>query len=67
MAREMNCPECGGHGIVYYDCNVCNGTGEGIREGTTCQICHGRGGGYLYCHICGGSGYVPEEKIEEEV
>lgn len=36
---EVSCEE----DDVLSICQACNGSGEGMNEGTTCRACHGRG------------------------
>ena len=35
------CEICGGEGVV--GCSACQGSGEGMHEGTTCRTCKGEG------------------------
>ena len=35
------------HDDCGYTCNNCNGSGEGMADGTTCYMCKGRG--HIHC------------------
>ena len=40
---DPNCKTCDGEGCVDYICNSCNGSGEGMYDGSTCHACRGNG------------------------
>ncbi len=42
--RQCACSECDGTGQVEdLICPQCNGSGEGMHDGTVCSFCHGTG------------------------
>jgi len=43
------CDECNDTGVIEERCTMCNGTGEGMFDGSTCNICHGKSVEYLKC------------------
>lgn len=58
---EHSCGECE-DGIYDGLCSVCNGSGEGQYDGSTCHSCHGKGTQKEYCD-CGRG----QERLEKEV
>ena len=55
------CDKCDGDGYIEYICPFCNGSGEGLRDGTGCGHCK-RNDGVIRekCDVCDGSGVVEE-------
>ena len=51
-----DCPVCNGEGQIEEHCNQCDGSGEGLHDGTTCRTCGGDGGMHERCESCGGNG-----------
>ena len=49
---EDNCPYCNEYGVVEETCGACNGSGEGMYDGSICWVCHGTGVEKDYCD-CG--------------
>lgn len=37
------------NGIIDDLCGACNGSGEGMYDGSTCPVCKGSGSGFSYC------------------
>jgi len=52
------CPECEGGGMSLYICLSCNGSGEGMADGTKCLTCNGKGEIPSECETCDGLGLV---------
>lgn len=48
MKYKMKCNLCE-NGIISGICAVCNGSGEGRFERTTCYACKGSGEQWAYC------------------
>ena len=60
MNGEMKCPDCE-NGYVDRTCGFCNGSGEGMADGSVCQFC--KGGSYKeQCERCDGTGELDEEQ-----
>lgn len=57
---KKECPECES-GMVEAHCGHCNGSGEGMYDGSRCRICKGSGDAAYECEKCGGSGEVEIE------
>ena len=57
MEKEIECPECEGKGFIEDTCGNCNGSGEGIADGTTCKACKGSGIERYTCQDCD-EGYI---------
>jgi len=58
------CEECDGAGTVSELCCNCNGSGEGMHDGTTCYQCHGMGEtGNATCSTCKGAGEVSNPEV----
>jgi len=53
------CEECEDRGYIEGSCGVCNGSGEGMYDGSTCWSCKGSGVETIECNC--------EEEIEEDV
>ena len=51
----MNCKNCDGNGGIEGLCGHCNGSGEGIYDGSHCSICRGSGVSYDSCSYCYGT------------
>lgn len=73
LAREVSCPDCGGHGQKDGQeppiCPTCQGQGQVLRSqgffrlATTCPDCRGRGRKVTDpCPNCNGQGRIREEK-----
>lgn len=60
----MECLTCEGNGKMDELCNTCNGSGEGMHDGSHCRICRGEGSKLVQCIECGGSGEVKPECCE---
>jgi len=60
----ITCPRCEGEGELNYTCKACNGTGEGLHEGTSCPLCL-KGEGVIRdnCDMCKGKRKVLAPKI----
>jgi len=45
LDRDRRCPECNDNDDLEVPelCTQCNGSGEGMYDGTRCTTCHGRG------------------------
>jgi len=57
---QMECPDCSGNGTLI--CGQCNGSGEGMHDGSKCWRCKSRG--WLDCPRCEGTGAVDAEDEE---
>ena len=53
---EVECPDCEGKGYVVVHCRVCNGSGEGMYDGSSCSACRGGGEVGEECERCDGQG-----------
>ena len=51
----ITCPRCAGDGYLDYTCKSCNGSGEGLADGTRCGVCP-RSEGVIRdtCDVCKG-------------
>ena len=58
----MECEECEGKGWIEGGCGMCNETGEGPADGTTCQACKGTGSDKYECEACNGTGVIEEDE-----
>jgi len=58
MQEMRDCPVCDGEGQIEEHCRQCEGSGEGLHDGTTCRQCGGAGGIHERCENCGGNGEV---------
>ena len=56
MDMMHDCPVCNGEGQIEEHCGQCDGSGEGLHDGTTCRQCGGAGGRHERCESCGGNG-----------
>lgn len=65
IAPKMECPDCGGEGGHSWRCGMCNGSGEGMADGTTCWDCRGWGEKSVPCDTCEGAGEVDADDDEE--
>jgi len=54
----MECERCDGTGWEDGYCPSCNGSGEGMTDGSTCRSCRGSGESRRECQECEGSGEV---------
>lgn len=63
----ITCPECDGSGHVDYTCGFCNGSGEGMYDGSTCHQCKGRGDMPGPCDLCGGEGEIEPDPSDDEL
>lgn len=61
------CPECDGTGHIDYNCSCCNGSGEGMYDGSRCPECHGRGAMPGPCCNCHGEGEVEPDPSDDEL
>ena len=52
MKRE-DCDTCEGEGYLEDSCGVCNGSGEGMYDGSSCYYCKGSGVEKIECDACG--------------
>lgn len=52
----MDCENCEGTGFIEGSCGQCNGSGEGMYDGSICGACKGSGVGYEECDECNGTG-----------
>ncbi len=63
----ITCPRCAGDGYLDYTCKSCNGSGEGLDDGTRCGVCP-KSEGVIRdtCDVCKGKCKVlaPLFKIE---
>jgi len=55
------CSECEGTGYIESHCTSCNGSGEGMYDGSCCSTCRGSGSGYAECSTCEGIGETMPE------
>lgn len=62
----MTCDDCE-EGRVEIHCSTCNGSGEGMADGTICRECRGWGGYVDRCDTCGGTGEVEQDEDENEI
>ena len=60
MEQIKTCIRCAGRGRVKLLCTTCNGSGEGMHDGTRCRECNGIGRVWFDCPICDGLGEVYE-------
>ncbi len=57
----LRCETCGGEGTVDIMCSTCNGSGEGMYDGSRCYTCRGVGGWVdQTCPACDGEGAIEE-------
>lgn len=42
------CEKCE-NGIIDDLCGACNGSGEGMYDGSSCRVCKGTGSAWAYC------------------
>ena len=54
MTKAMPCDECNGKGCVEVRCPTCNGSGEGMYDGSRCRTCKGSGVLTGECPHCAG-------------
>lgn len=59
MSEE--CEVCEGTGWIDGYCLTCNGSGEGMADGTKCHACKGSGSCKDGCLTCEGTGKVIED------
>lgn len=59
------CTRCGGEGSVNLICLTCNGSGEGMYDGTICRDCGKSGRVREICPVCDGTGEMWEEDRDE--
>ncbi len=50
------CDRCNGQGVVEARCGYCNGSGEGMADGSRCRVCLGGGVLPMECPQCQGRG-----------
>ncbi len=60
----MICDECNGQGCVGARCSACNGSGEGMYDGTRCHTCRGFGEVTVECPHCHGNRVVDDDDDE---
>lgn len=50
------------NGIIHSFCSACNGSGQGMYDGSTCRECKGRGEVKMVCDRCeaGAQAYLDE-------
>ncbi len=58
---EVECDECEGLGWVASLCPTCNGSGEGMWDGSSCRDCRRNGEVKRECGKCGGDGHLMRE------
>jgi hypothetical protein len=58
---DPNCRYCDGSGTIEYICNSCNGSGEGLYDGSTCGSCKGAGSYDMGCEHC----YANEGAVDD--
>jgi DnaJ-class molecular chaperone len=46
--EDLECAFCE-NGLIEETCGTCNGSGEGMCDGTTCSTCHGDGTAVYPC------------------
>lgn len=63
--EQATCPACDGAGGFDEMCSTCNGSGEGMYDGSTCRRCKGWGGWPEPCHACEGTGLVDVDEEED--
>lgn len=56
----IECPVCEGTEMEEIGCS-CNGSGEGMYDGSTCRYCNGAGTRSMECSNCGGEGEISIE------
>ena len=61
----VECEECEGNGYIDTYCLACNGSGEGMHEGTRCRSCNGSGSDTEECSLCDGTGRMMQEDEDE--
>lgn len=61
-----DCENCGGTGWVKLLCAHCNGSGEGMHDGTKCWECKGSGVIPWECSECSGTGQICQLDDEDE-
>ncbi len=49
---NSKCENCEDTGVVKEICFLCNGSGEGMYDGSTCYACKGTGIEYVKCTEC---------------
>lgn len=54
----MQCPKCEGEKEMDARCSRCNGSGEGMVDGSSCIDCRGRGTDPMECDECDGRGFI---------
>ena len=54
----QTCHDCEGIGVVSDICYYCNGSGEGLADGTICKACKGTGELNAVCPTCKGLGEI---------
>ena len=54
----MECKNCDGNRRIEGICGHCNGSGEGMSDGSHCRSCRGSGCQYDECEVCNGTGDV---------
>jgi DnaJ-class molecular chaperone len=65
MADTRECERCEGTGTIQRYCGWCNGSGEGMYDGSTCRSCKGMGEMTDRCEDCDGTGEIPVDEDEE--
>ncbi len=58
----MQCETCEGIGYTGELCFTCNGSGEGMYDGSRCYACKGKGYVICACEECDGTGIINEEE-----
>ena len=57
----VECEACEGNGYTDEICTNCNGSGEGMYDGTKCRVCKGRGEQRYDCEECHAQGVIEED------
>jgi len=47
--KEVEICELCENGIIEGLCRACNGSGEGMYDGSSCKVCRGSGSEWSYC------------------
>jgi len=61
----MICEDCEGRGYLSDYCSQCNGSGEGLHDGSSCSVCKGSGVEKLECKLCKGLGEISLDDFPE--
>ena len=64
LKMTHQCNDCDGTGHIDYTCGMCNGSGEGMYDGSRCQFCKGSGSDKQLCFKCNGKINI-EEVVNE--